>query len=452
MKATLNPTPKQWNTLEHLLYKTGKNHILYGGAAGGGKTYLGCAWLLMSAINYPGSRWMMGRSELSALRSSTLATFLDLARQWECNNLFKLNLQANEIRFTNGSVIMMKDLQQKPSDPDFDSLGSIEVSGAFIDEAAQITEKCYQVVSSRIRYKLDEFDIEPKLLMTCNPSKNWLYTLFYKPTMEGNMAEYRYFIQAKVSDNKNISQDYIIALDRLTPRLRARLMDGDWDYDNDPTQLIQADKIENIFSNINYFNGTHYLTGDIARMGSDKTVLYVWNGFTIIDVMIYGKTDLVTTADNIRRLQQTYSIQNTNTIVDEDGVGGGVVDMLKCKGITNNLKALNGENYVNLKTQLYYKLVDKINTNGISITEKVWRNENFRPHLTQELSYVRSVSNDNKLDLMKKDKIKSFIGRSPDYSDALAYRMLTDIDRGKVTVLPQEDRIQKRLEKTLWRK
>ena len=58
-------------------------------------------------------------------------------------------------------------------------------------------------------------------------------------------------------------------------------------------------------------------------------------------------------------------------------------------------------------------------------------NSTFGEMLTQELLYVRreNIDVDGKLSLMSKDKIKSFIGRSPDFADALAYRMLNEISR-----------------------
>ena len=53
-------------------------------------------------------------------------------------------------------------------------------------------------------------------------------------------------------------------------------------------------------------------------------------------------------------------VPNSNTIADEDGVGGGVVDYLKCKGFVNNSRPLNDENYDNLKSQCTFVAAKKI--------------------------------------------------------------------------------------------
>ena len=171
---SINPTltNKQKETLKILMNHTnGVNEVLYGGAAGGGKSFLGCLWIIICCLKYPQSRWLIGRAKLATLRKTTLKTFFEVAASLGLKEgeHYKFNQVQNEIRFFNGSEIILKDLFSYPADPDFDSLGSLEIAGAFIDEANQISEKAKNIVMSRIRHKLDSFGISPKLLMSCNP-------------------------------------------------------------------------------------------------------------------------------------------------------------------------------------------------------------------------------------------------------------------------------------------
>ncbi len=174
------PTKKQKLAFEYLQDKT-TTELFYGGAAGGGKTYLGCLWIAYGCLRYEGSRWMIGRAVLKHLKASTLLTLFDVLKSWELipDKDYKYNQMEGLITFWNGSIIFLRELAVDPSDPEFDKLGSTEYTGVFLDECSQISTKAKNIVMSRIRYKLEEFGLVPKMLMCSNPTKNFLYYDFY---------------------------------------------------------------------------------------------------------------------------------------------------------------------------------------------------------------------------------------------------------------------------------
>jgi PBSX family phage terminase large subunit len=403
--------------------------ILYGGAAGGGKSILGAYWLLKMCLKYPGTKWLMGRSELKTLKETTLQSFFTVAKMQglSAGIHYNFNQQSNQITLFNHSVILLKDLFCYPSDPNFDSLGSLEITGAFIDECNQLVEKAKNIVKSRIRYGLDENGLIPKILMTCNPAKNWTYNQFYKPAKESQLPEHRKFIQALVDDNPDISKHYRENLEGLDEISKQRLLYGNWEYDNDPATLITYDKIIDCFTNSFIQPGDKYITADIARFGNDSTVIAVWDGLKA-ELFQYKKKSIQETADIIKQLQVKYSIPNSQTIADEDGVGGGVVDILKCKGFVNNSRPLinpitmKDENYSNLKSQCYYKLAELINASKVYIN---CENITIKEQIIQELEQIKqfNMDKDGKKQIMPKDKVKEVIGRSPDFSDTLMMRM-----------------------------
>ncbi len=413
--------PKQDNAVYYLKDKT-TTEILFGGAAGGGKSALGCLWLIEGCLNYPGSRWLMGRSKLKALKETTLNTFFELSNELGITQQWVYNSQSGIIQFTNGSQIIMKDLFLYPSDPNFDSLGSLEITGAFIDECNQVVYKAWQVVKSRIRYKLKEFDLIPKIFGSCNPAKNWTYKQFYRPSKNGDIAEYRKFIQSLPKDNPHLPQSYIESLNQLDEVSRQRLLLGNWEYDDDKAALISYDAI------MDYWNGQHveevgspYLTIDVARKGKDKTVYRVWKGFTIIKRVQLGKSLINEVVDQAKELQREYKITNSNTIADEDGVGGGVVDYLGCQGFINNSKPALGENYDNLKSQCSIKMAKRIEAREVT---EVCNDASVIDLVSEEMEQIKlkDIDKDGKLGLMPKDKIKALIGRSPDDWDSIMMR------------------------------
>jgi len=425
----INPefTPKQKECLKYLLDNKTKE-VLFGGAAGGGKSWVGCSYLITMCLTYPKTRYLMGRSKLDALKKTTLNTFFEVCTEWNLKAIkdYTFNGSSNVITFYNGSEIILKDLFLYPSDRNFDSLGSLEITGAFIDEANQITEKAKNVVASRLRYKLDENGLIPKMLMTCNPAKNWVYSEYYRPAQDNTIKPYRKFIQSLVVDNNYISKHYETQLSQLDELSKQRLLFGNWEYDATDDSLIDYNSIMGMFSQKG-ITGEKYISCDVARFGSDKTVIMLWEGLHLTYVRTILKSAVNDVVDEIKKLQQENQVALRNIIVDEDGVGGGVKDYLRCQGFTNNARALKGENYQNLKTQCYYKLADEINKGQIGIS---CSDVNTKNTITEELEQVRmkDADKDNKLQIIPKDTVKSILGRSPDYADALAMRMFYEID------------------------
>ena len=426
---TIEPkfTETQSLAIQYLFDKQ-TTEVLFGGAAGGGKSWVGCSWLILLCMKYPNTRYLMGRSKLDALKKTTLNTFFEVCSTYglEANKHYNFNGSSNIITFINGAEIILKDLFLYPSDRNFDSLGSLEITGAFIDEANQITEKAKNIVASRLRYKLDENNLIPKLLLTCNPSKNWVYNQYYKPAKENQQKPHRKFIQSLVDDNKYISKYYKTQLQTLDELSKQRLLFGNWEYDATKDNLIDYDAILSSFERQGT-KGDKYISCDIARFGSDKTVIMYWQGLHLKNIRTLLKSAINDVVEEIKTIQQDNQVPLRNIIIDEDGVGGGAKDYLRCQGFVNNSKPLKGENYQNLKTQCYYKLADLINKGQVGIS---CNDINIKNEITEELEQVRTkdADKDNKLQIISKDTVKAIIGRSPDYADALAMRMYYEID------------------------
>jgi hypothetical protein len=419
---------KQTIALDLLEDKT-TSEILFGGGAGGGKTALGCYWQLKQRLKYPGTRGLIGRAVLKTLKETTLVSLFQVAKLQglDAGKHYKYNGQSSQIEFFNGSIILLKDLYSYPSDPNFDELGSLEITDAFIDEANQVEDKARNIIKSRIRFQLDQNDLVPKILYTCNPAKNWTYSEFYKPQQSGEIANNKRFIASLIDDNPFISRHYKDNLLTLDKASKERLLFGNWEYLSDPSQLIDYEKILDAFRSDYLPNGASYISCDVARFGSDSTVIGIWNGLRVKLHQYQGKS-VVEVAEIIKKFQTEYQVPISNIVVDEDGVGGGVVDILRCKGFVNNSSALKNpvnhakENFDNLKSQCYFKLAELINDSKLYINSDGTQKQK----IIEELEQVKqkSVDNDGSKGIIPKDKVKALIGRSPDFSDCLAMRMI----------------------------
>jgi hypothetical protein len=214
-----------------------EERVLYGGSAGGGKTHLGCTWQLERRINNPKTNSIIAREVRSDLYQTTYLRFTDLyegyfnATRPSDRVTIKMNTQTGQMDFSNGSIIFWKELKNTPRDPNFERLGSYELSDAFIDEAGQINEKAANILFTRIRYNL--IGGKKKLLMASNPSRNFLKAQFVSDK-QGNPVVLHpkdAYVRAKVYDNpdKEWAANYAEGLARLPLYDRLRLLDGDWE-------------------------------------------------------------------------------------------------------------------------------------------------------------------------------------------------------------------------------
>ena len=137
-------------------------------------------------------------------------------------------------------------------------------------------------------------------------------------------------------------------------------------------------------------------------------------------------------ANNVVSIAKDFNVSRSNIIADADGVGGAIPDIVKgIKSFVNNSKALNGENYKNLKSQCYYGLANKVKSGDVYIqTTDITMKQNIISEL--EMHKMFNIDKDNKLSITPKEQIKSLLGRSPDMADALMMRAFFEFHKSKI--------------------
>ena len=415
---------KQIAALNALAIDSDIKQVLYGGGVGGGKSFLGCDWQIKRRLKYPGTRGLIGRAELKKLRLSTMQTFFELCAHHKliAGKHYNYNGQDHVITWFNGSQTILMDLADTPSDPEFQRFGSIELTDYFVDEAGEVSEKCVNILASRVRYKL--INDKPKGLLTCNPHKGWLYREFFDAKRSGLIRSDREFIQALPTDNPHVSPVYLESLLLLPEVDRKRLLEGDWDYDETKDRLYEYDDLLRCFRIPANSSVDKFITADIARMGDDRTVIVVWNGLHAETFVVLKHKPINEVVDTINQLVKSHGVKLSNVLCDEDGIGGGAVDYLKCKGFLNGSKAVR-ENYLNLKSDCYFKLGELITNNLITFEST------HKDTIVKELEMIRreKLDSDGKLRVTNKEDLKKRHGLSPDFADAIMMRAFYELKK-----------------------
>lgn len=438
MEITLRPTYKQHLVNEALKDPT-VDTVFFGGGAGGGKTWEICETRLTNALRYPGYKSYIGREELKRLMQSTYMTWVKVCAYHKIpQSLWKLNGQYNYIEFTNGSRIDLLDLNFLPTDRLYERFGSLEYTDGSIEEAGEVEFMAYDVLKTRVgRHMNKEFGLHPTTLITSNPKKNWTYQLFYKPWKNNTLAPNLRFIQSLYIDNEHTSEDYGKQLAQITDKSnRERLMYGNWEYEDDPATLIQFDAINDLWTNV-ITDGQMHIIADIARYGSDRIVIKVFNGFRLTQVHVRVKQGTDQTARDINDIATECGVPRSHILIDEDGIGGGVLDLLPgAKGFKGGSAPFEVKhdgisekpNYQNLKAQCAYELAVNVNERKMAIRlEKCTgiTEIEFKTLLIEDLEQIKAkdMDKDGKLKIVPKDEVKERIGRSPDFGDCWIMRM-----------------------------
>ena len=165
---------------------------------------------------------------------------------------------------------------------------------------------------------------------------------------------------------------------------------------------------------------------DVARFGTDKTVLAKRQGNVITEVNGWQGLDLMQTVGRVKAEYDglPMSIRPREIMVDVIGMGGGVVDRLRelglpVRGINVAESPSMGETYTNLRAELWFKMRGWLEQRG----SKLPKDE----QLVAELSTIRySFVSSGKMKAESKDEMRKRGLPSPDFADAVCLTLASD--------------------------
>ena len=417
----------------------------YGGGAGGAKSWTVALWMVLQCRQFRGIRIGLGRKELQRLKQTTLMTILREVhpKLGVKDSDFRFKGDSNTLIYKNGSEIQLFDLAYQPSDPDFDTLGSLNLTHVVIEEVGEIRQKAKEVFGSRKdRFLNSEYGITGKLVMTQNPSQNFTRKQFYDPYKAAGGGEYqkwkignvyigdikhdayRVFVKSLPTDNPFLPLNYIETLKRLPLKERKRLYEGNWDYADDEDSLFQSDLLDrSIAYNVHDHFSEHpvYHFGvDVADKGTDKTMVTKMKDGVImeqrhLEIDKTGEKPLsyLYADELIKYVQQSgVTIQQSKQIaIEGNGVGVGMRDAMRVRGWYPTIYEATSRS----RSKGYYDFSMDMDAGQAKIYENLNTYEELRNQLM-----VHTFEMNDRLEpiVLTKKKIKEAIGHSPDEADS----------------------------------
>ena len=377
-----------------------------------GKTYSHISWLfkkaheLNNATNH--KYWWV-----APVYSQSKIAFKRLRRNLSKFDIYRFNESDLIIYCPNGAEMHFKSAE-KP-----DNLYGEDVYAAVFDEAPRARPESWYA----LRSTLSATEAPCKLIGNFGGISNWVHKLKERAKDDSSYEYFKITCWDAIKEGVLSENEVLQAKKDLPEKIFKELYEAE--ASESDGQLITNESINKTFSNTHLEGGIKYITCDVARLGNDKTVIMVWDELKVVEIHSMDISKVNEVVDEIRKHQLKYNVNLANILVDEDGVGGGVVDYMKCRGFVNNSKPIKlqgrEQNFANLKSQCGYKLAELINRNEIYINA----NEEQERIITEELEWVRLPKelDVSKIRLLTKDEIKKHLGRSPDYSDSLMMRV-----------------------------
>ena len=233
--VTINyqPTEKQ-----KIFHASSANEILYGGAAGGGKTKALIMDALFRCLKNPGTTAVVFRRTYQELEDTDIKE----AQASYPEKLAVYNAGRHEFRLVNGSKILFRHCE---NEADRFRYSGIEIQFLYFDELTSFEQTIYDFLKTRLRAK-KSLGVVPIVRSASNPGNighGWVKKMFvdagpfmsiqeqeiYSETLHKSRKIRTQYIPALAMENPFITKDYIFELEQKPEVLRKSLLEGRWD-------------------------------------------------------------------------------------------------------------------------------------------------------------------------------------------------------------------------------
>ena len=417
MDAKYELTPKQDIAFRFLMDEKDRD-LLYGGAKGGGKSFLLCLWVYVWAKHLaelfgikkpqrnPLPVGFMGRKRSADFAKTTFETWKKVI-PWQCYTEKK---QAKELIIEEKVKVFFGGLDDQEN---IEKFNSAELAFIAIDQAEETERVDIGALEGSLRLKHNGIQPPYKTLFTANPAECWLKDDFVRKGRKSAI-----FVPALPYDNPHLPQNYIPQLEKsfaYDEVLLRAYRDGDWEALQPSNTLISS-------SMLDVLEGLNINEGEVKRLisidpslGGDECVMYAWENTRIIDKKYLHERDTMKIVAEAILMGERNNIQNF--AVDVIGIGIGIANRLRelrkrVMFINSAEEAEEKDRFLNCRAEMWFYASEKIRNREVWYPE----DEELRRQLVQSRYII--VDSTGKIKIEPKNDIIKRLKRSPDRADA----------------------------------
>jgi hypothetical protein len=410
-------TVKQTTALNHL--ESDENcSVLYGGAKGGGKSYLLCVWVFMWAyhlielfginkIDYPLPIGFIGRKQGVDFSKTTFESWKRIVP----SQSYEIREQDHEIIIANKVKIFFGGLDNQEV---VNKFNSAEFAFFAIDQAEETGRGDLAVLQGSLRLTHNGKKPPYKKFYSANPAECWL-----KDDFITNPKAKHYYVPALPSDNPHLPDDYnqtLIDAFGFDPVLLAAYKDGDWDALQPRQALITQTALGMLphQPQDNFFK--RKIVACDPSLGGDECVVYFIEDYEIKDTKYINSNDTHVIGNDCCIFMTKHTC--TDFVVDAIGIGKGVADYVRSAGkkvqeIISSAKAKDEYHFSNVRSEMWAYVAKRINEKSVVYPQD--------EKLRQQLCAVKYKVGSKKFELEPKTLTKQALGCSPDRADCYVY-------------------------------
>lgn len=299
------------------LFNEDLRYIVYYGGRYSGKSYHTALALLLRGRQKK-LRILCTREIQNTIKDSVHKLLKDLMFKY---SMFDYTVTKEEIRNSNGTEFIFKGLKRNTTE--IKSMEGIDI--CWIEEAQSITEDSLNILVPTIRKEGSQIIVTFNRFEELDP----VYVRFVMNKTDKTLAK---LVNYDVMNGTGLITETIkeeIETAKKDPTLFAHIWLGEPLGQSDSAVMSRSDILDAMNREVDD-DGAIIVGVDVARMGSDRTVLWKRKGFKTTDYKVYTHKRTTEVSDLI----EDFVNNNTKTEirVDDTGVGGGVTDILIRRG------------------------------------------------------------------------------------------------------------------------